>query len=81
MGDLIYMPKHELERALAERDGEGCFYCDSTGPLTVDHVRSQASGGSDSFDNLVLACRECNWFKSSAAAWFFVVKRELGVAT
>jgi 5-methylcytosine-specific restriction endonuclease McrA len=90
VGDLVYMPKrgnketrarrHELECALAERDGDGCFYCEAGGPLTVDHVRARAAGGSDAFDNLVLACLDCNWLKSSAAAWFYVVKRELGVA-
>lgn len=69
----------ELERALVERDGAGCFYCGHHA-TTVDHVVSRAAGGLDDIGNLVLACTSCNWLKSSAPVWFFVFKQHLGVA-
>jgi hypothetical protein len=50
------------------RDNHTCRYCRATdAPLTVDHVTPVALGGSDSPDNLVAACRDCNAGKSSAA--------------
>lgn len=50
------------------RDGYTCRYCRSTeNPLTVDHVTPVALGGTDTPDNLVAACRDCNAGKSSAA--------------
>jgi 5-methylcytosine-specific restriction endonuclease McrA len=27
---------------------------------TLEHLRRKANGGSDGFDNLALACRDCN---------------------
>ena len=48
------------------RDNHTCRYCHATDqPLTVDHVTPTALGGTDSPDNLVAACRDCNAGKSS----------------
>lgn len=41
-----------------------CAYCGKTGKLTLDHLISRKNGGSDSSDNLVYACRECNSSKN-----------------
>lgn len=50
------------------RDDFTCRYCRSKdNELTVDHVVPVALGGSDSPDNLVAACRDCNAGKSSSA--------------
>lgn len=50
------------------RDNHTCRYCHATdSPLTVDHVTPVALGGSDSPENLVAACRDCNAGKSSAS--------------
>lgn len=51
-----------------KRDNHSCRYCGATAPdakLTVDHVTPVALGGSDSPDNLVAACRDCNYGKGS----------------
>jgi hypothetical protein len=50
------------------RDHFTCRYCGRSAPgvvLHVDHVHPKSRGGSDSFDNLVTACRDCNSGKSA----------------
>lgn len=52
------------------RDNHTCRYCGASAPdatLTVDHVTPTALGGSDSPDNLVAACRDCNYGKASTS--------------
>jgi 5-methylcytosine-specific restriction endonuclease McrA len=51
------------------RDGFRCRYC-GRGPgdgvfLEADHVLARANGGSDTLDNLVTACGDCNRGKSA----------------
>lgn len=56
------------------RDGYRCYYCGTRGNettgdgLTIDHVTPVALGGSDKADNLVSACGDCNYGKSSTPA-------------
>jgi hypothetical protein len=53
-----------------KRDNHTCRYCGGTAPdavLTVDHVTPVALGGSDDPSNLVAACRDCNYGKSSTS--------------
>jgi 5-methylcytosine-specific restriction endonuclease McrA len=64
--------RKELTLALLERDGDECHYCGH--PLclhwfqqypgltlaTIDHIVPRFHGGSDRWENLVLACRSCN---------------------
>jgi hypothetical protein len=55
----------ELKQAIRERAHYICEYCHSPERLsanrfTVDHVIPKSLGGSDTFDNLALACRRCN---------------------
>lgn len=52
------------------RDNHVCRYCGAKAPdvtLTVDHVIPVALGGSDKPDNLVAACRDCNYGKASTS--------------
>lgn len=52
------------------RDDYTCRYCGGKAPdvvLTVDHVTPVALGGTDSPDNLVAACKDCNAGKSSTS--------------
>lgn len=50
------------------RDNFTCRYCRSSdNPLTVDHVTPVALGGSDKPDNLVAACKDCNYGKASSS--------------
>lgn len=38
-----------------------CCYCNKEGSrLEIEHIRPKSKGGSDSWQNLTLACRECN---------------------
>lgn len=51
-----------------KRDNHTCRYCHAIdSPLTVDHVLPVALGGSDSPDNLVAACKDCNAGKASTS--------------
>jgi hypothetical protein len=46
-----------------KRDGFRCGYCGKTPPevvLEVDHIEPISKGGSDSIDNLLTACFDCN---------------------
>ena len=69
--------------ALAERDGGlNCYYCGRELALLgdiekwqqgyefayADHVIPKSRGGSNSLDNLVLACRLCNTEKGAKTA-------------
>lgn len=50
------------------RDNNTCRYCGEIAPnvkITIDHVMPVTLGGSDSPDNLVTACKDCNAGKSS----------------
>jgi hypothetical protein len=40
--------------------GNKCSYCGSPESLALDHIFPKISGGKDSGDNLVYACRSCN---------------------
>lgn len=48
-----------------KRDGNKCQYCSATKNLTIDHVIPKCQGGTDCWDNLVLACSRCNAHKSN----------------
>ena len=63
--------------ALAERDGDRCWYCGcrfddredgGSRTLTIDHVEPLAGGGGSSLDNLRLCCRTCNRRKGQLGA-------------
>jgi 5-methylcytosine-specific restriction endonuclease McrA len=50
-------------RSIFERDKNTCQYCGrrlAKSELTIDHVVPRSRGGRDSWDNLVLACVQCN---------------------
>ncbi|QHV00076.1 HNH endonuclease [Synechocystis sp. CACIAM 05] len=55
----------DLKQAIRQRARYICEYCHSPERLsanrfTIDHVIPKSLGGSDTFDNLALACRRCN---------------------
>ncbi|MDD9727190.1 HNH endonuclease [Roseovarius sp. SK2] len=46
------------------RDGEMCVYCGcEEGPFHLDHVMPLSRGGASDADNLVVACKPCNYDK------------------
>ncbi|HEX4580348.1 MAG TPA: HNH endonuclease [Candidatus Dormibacteraeota bacterium] len=68
----IHVPRRLLRpnrRNLLLRDDHTCQYCGFMGAaaeLTVDHIVPMSRGGSgDRWDNLVVACKRCNWRKAN----------------
>jgi 5-methylcytosine-specific restriction endonuclease McrA len=51
-----------LAALVLARDRRICHYCGGYA-TTVDHVVPKARGGSDTWENLVAACRSCNTSK------------------
>jgi hypothetical protein len=54
---------------VAERAIHRCEYCRApeaafNALFEVEHIMPQAAGGADTLENLALACRSCNGFKS-----------------
>lgn len=58
-----------LVRALADRDGLKCRYCEvpfgsvDDPEITIDHIVSRSEGGTSRQENLCLACAPCNEWK------------------
>ena len=55
-------------RTLFRRDDHTCLYCGSKftrADLTRDHVLPTSRGGTDRWENVVAACRRCNWQKDN----------------
>lgn len=59
-----------LRFEILRRDNHTCQYCGNSAPdvkLHVDHVRPKTLGGTDSPENLVTACKDCNAGKTSSS--------------
>lgn len=55
---------HKLRLSVFERDNYTCQYCGKfTDKPQADHVMPISRGGSDTLDNLVTACPQCNMSK------------------
>lgn len=55
-------------RTLFRRDDQRCLYCGGRfkrGELTRDHVLPVSRGGGDRWENVVAACKRCNWQKDN----------------
>lgn len=55
-------------RTLYKRDHHTCSYCGrqpGTSELTLDHVLPRSQGGKTTWENVVLACTECNFRKAA----------------
>ncbi|WP_432901276.1 HNH endonuclease [Micromonospora matsumotoense] len=65
-----------IKRALADRDGAGCFYCGHPFATllgaTVDHLIPQSVLPGWALMNLVLACRPCNEAKADQLPQVFL---------
>ena len=63
LGGPFYQSTSNARRDLIKRDGEVCQYCSSRSSLEVHHVIPQDSKkfkGTNSYYNLVMACKSCN---------------------
>ena len=52
------------------RDAYTCAYCGDVADQ-VDHVHPKSKGGEDTLDNLVAACKKCNYAKRDKTDIFF----------
>lgn len=55
-------------RTLFRRDDHRCLYCGMQFPrseLTRDHVLPTSRGGRNRWENVVAACKRCNWTKDN----------------
>lgn len=71
------MSRLRTKCAIAKRDGLFCHYCKVKDPikeLTVDHVIPICKGGKDIMRNYVLACTQCNYWKSDSDYEDFIQK-------
>ncbi len=65
-----------LKSRLAQRDGEGCFYCKKPAPvdeLTIDHYIPKMRGGKNDDENRRLACYDCNQKKGNRPPKNFIM--------
>jgi len=54
-----------LIRMVWDRNGWECQRCGTHRDLTIDHITSLASGGTDDMDNLQTLCKSCNSSKGA----------------
>ncbi|MBT3985168.1 hypothetical protein HOD38_00160 [archaeon] len=54
----------KVQKLIKERD-KNCVYCGSNEKLGIDHIVAVAKGGTNTYNNLVLACNKCNMFKKT----------------
>jgi HNH endonuclease len=58
-----------LKTQIEQRDRHRCCYCQTQSanngmPMSLDHILPTSKGGKTVFENVCLACRSCNEFKS-----------------
>ncbi len=58
----------KIRLEVLRRDAYTCAYCGGEAN-EVDHVIAKVSGGEDTHDNLVAACRRCNLAKGKKAVF------------
>jgi 5-methylcytosine-specific restriction endonuclease McrA len=64
---------YEVREYLLLKWHHQCAYCAAAGvPLTIDHIRPRARGGSNRISNLTLACVPCNQAKDARDVSEFV---------
>jgi len=62
-----YIPLN-LRKAVIDRDGYYCVYCDEDlhdKEIHLDHIIPEAKGGSTTLANLQVTCRKCNTSKGT----------------
>jgi len=60
-----------LKARIEQEERQRCSYCltseaNSGIPMTFDHIQPRSKGGATSFENVCLACRTCNEYKSDS---------------
>ncbi len=68
----------KLRERILRRDSWTCYYCGAEAD-TVDHLVPRAKGGTDDMDNLVAACRSCNYSKQDKSEAVFLAGRSITI--
>lgn len=66
-----------IRRAVIDRDGYHCVYCDedlTNGEIHLDHVIPESQGGLTTIENLQVTCRKCNLAKGILSEGEFMSK-------
>lgn len=76
MNKKQYIPLN-LRRAVIDRDGYYCVYCDEDlhdKEIHLDHIIPEAKGGTTTLNNLQVTCRKCNTAKGTLTEEEFTQK-------
>lgn len=71
-----YIPLN-LRRAVIDRDGLHCVYCDedlTDKEIHLDHIIPESQGGPTTMNNLQVTCRKCNTSKGTLTEQEFTEK-------
>src|SRR5690625_4168550 len=66
----IHLPYNSIvlsRRKMMKRDKHKCQYCAQQSDITLDHIMPNTRCGNDSWENLIIACTQCNVKKGSRA--------------
>lgn len=79
---MIRTERMQIRELLAEAYGYHCHYClqpihPRSTNASIDHVVPVSKGGQDVWENIVLACKDCNEKKSNLNAEDFNLVRRL----
>jgi len=67
---------YTIREALLEHWGRECAYCQKKDvPLQIEHIKPKSFGGSNRFNNLTLACPECNQAKGNRSIKDFLANK------
>ncbi len=59
-GERLWKIPPVNRRELLKRDHHCCQYCGNNKRLTIDHIIPVSKGGKNTWDNVVIACENCN---------------------
>lgn len=73
---LLYNPFlfRDYRKAALKRDHHTCLWCGRPA-TTVDHIIPSSKGGSDTPQNLLASCSECNTKRGNRSALFYLKER------
>jgi 5-methylcytosine-specific restriction endonuclease McrA len=65
----------DLREEVFRHYGRACSYCGYEDTvMTIDHILPRSKGGDNSLENLLPACRKCNYSRGNRLVGFFEQK-------